>query len=112
MSSTWQQIKARREQRDIRGDTAVTAAMDAIRGRSFDGFSLPALPAVGPKVGEVRILNPDGSLRESLTAEAFRARRQPADEAEQTLRKTRRQRGGLLRWARKQHAHGKGVKRG
>ena len=111
MSSTWQQIKARREQRDILSDTAVTAAMDAIRGRSYDGFTLPVLPAVGPAVGEVRVLNPDGSIREVLSAQAFRARREPVDLAEQQRRAARRQRGGLLRWAHKAHAHAKGVKR-
>lgn len=90
MSSRWQAVKAHREQRQVRAEVASNAALEAIRGRSYNGLGLPALPAVGPMVAPVRVLNADGSLREVIPAEAFRRRREPAEEAQRKVRQKRR----------------------
>ena len=48
-------------------------ALAAIRGRQ-DGYMFRGPLAVGEKTPPVRILNPDGSLREVVTAQAMRRR--------------------------------------
>ena len=48
-------------------------ALEAIRGR-HDGYVFTGPLAVGEKTPPVRILNPDGSLREVVTARTMRLR--------------------------------------
>ena len=56
----------------------IAARAGAARGRqrpTYLGLLLTdELPAVGPATPSVRIMNPDGSLRECITAEEFRRR--------------------------------------
>lgn len=103
MSSTWQQYRATRQQVESQRDSRIGGALEATRRRSMNGVGRSAaLPGVGPLVAPVRILNPDGTLREVVSAEDFRRRRRPTDDAEAVRRKTRR-RGPDMRW-------GKGTK--
>ena len=106
MSSTWQRVKARRQHGEIQGATAGNAALEAIRQRSYNGLGMPALPAVGPVTAPVRILNPDGSLREIVPAEVFRKRKAPAEEAELRIRKARRRGLQMSHVGRRKRAEG------
>lgn len=90
MSSRWQAFKARRQYLRDGSEMRAGAAAKGDRRRSFDGLGMLPMSEVGATVAPVRILNPDGSLREVVSAEAFRARRSPA---ENVARKLRRQRG-------------------
>jgi len=74
MSSTWQTLKAKRE-RVVHGQEATMGrVIRADRRGRFAGFgqALPIMP--GSQAAPLKILNPDGTVREVVSAAEFRRR--------------------------------------
>ena len=66
-------VKANRQFYEACQGMLNSRALEAIRGR-HQGYLFTGPRAVGERTPPVRILNPDGSLREVVTAQAMRRR--------------------------------------